>query len=202
MNPSESKRVQVNPFDRNAVSRARTQTKSARVIDIGTGSGVLSMMAARAGADQVHAVEQSRVLSEMGQEVIHTNGRSHTVQSIHKSSLDVTLSDIGGQAANVIVSETLGSTALDEASLMFIEDVRKRLATPDAIIIPAGVRTFAAVINCPALRNLSHVSEVTGFDNQIRSSAQILVHRYTRATHYVYTQTPRCEWPPRHHTQV
>ena len=32
---------------RNAVSRARTQTKSARVIDIGSGSGVLSMMAAR-----------------------------------------------------------------------------------------------------------------------------------------------------------
>ena len=124
---------------RGAVARARARAGGASngevcVVDLGSGSGLLAMMAARAGADVVHAIEQSALLSQVGPEIVRRNGfrvamgggeeeadGEHAPPLIrwhHKSSEAVTLDgDLGGERCAVLVSETLGVSVLDEAGL-------------------------------------------------------------------------------------
>ncbi|MBN8501100.1 MAG: 50S ribosomal protein L11 methyltransferase [Sphingomonadales bacterium] len=77
------------------------------VLDIGTGSGLLAMMAARAGAAHVHACEFEPRLARTAREIIAANGFADriTVHSCHSSRLDRNR-DLGG-GADLIVSEIL-----------------------------------------------------------------------------------------------
>ena len=65
---------------RAAVARVRAASAAASaddpvcVLDLGSGSGLLAMMASRAGADVVHAIEQSDLLSEVGPSIVARNG--------------------------------------------------------------------------------------------------------------------------------
>src|SRR5579872_5650896 len=52
----------------------------ARVLDIGTGSGLLAMMAARAGAAEVVACEVNPVIAEQAREIVRQNGYADRVR--------------------------------------------------------------------------------------------------------------------------
>ena len=166
--------------------------RDVRVIDLGAGSGLLSMMAARAEASDVFAIEQSEITSRLALTVLSQNGfgpgdeagasgeavaggagespsspsgGKGRIHWIPKSSRDVTLSDIGGQRAHILVSETLGPDGVfTEQSIMLVPDVRKRLMVPGAIVIPHRVAMHAAIIRCDSLVQLTRVSTAAGFD--------------------------------------
>ena len=77
------------------------------VLDIGAGSGILSMFAARAGAKHVYAIEPSAVASD-AQEIITENGLADKITIVRKLSEDLTLEDLDGNKPDVIVSEWMG----------------------------------------------------------------------------------------------
>ena len=55
---------------RKAISLLRARGDSVHVLDIGTGTGLLSMMAATIGADSVTAVEEFRPMANCAEKVI------------------------------------------------------------------------------------------------------------------------------------
>jgi type II protein arginine methyltransferase len=63
----------------------------ARVLDIGTGSGLLSMMAARAGARAVTACEMVPIIASMARRIIEDNGFAEaiTVHTAPSTALEV-----------------------------------------------------------------------------------------------------------------
>jgi protein arginine N-methyltransferase 1 len=111
--------------------------KGDRVLDLGAGTGLLAMMAARAGASEVIAVEAAD---------IHAYGRALTkhnkvnVTWKHVPSTELSLK----QKATVLVTETFGSHPFEECAHEFVRDAKKRLCEPDARVIPSRVRTYAA----------------------------------------------------------
>jgi predicted RNA methylase len=75
------------------------------VLDVGAGTGILSLFAARAGAERVYAVERTTV-AVLAQELAAANGVAEVVQVIHGDLRDIDLPE----RVDVIVSEWLGGS--------------------------------------------------------------------------------------------
>lgn len=64
------------------------------VLDVGTGSGILAIWSAQAGAKKVYAVEATK-MSEHARTLVKANHLQHVVEVIEGSMEDVTLPEKG-----------------------------------------------------------------------------------------------------------
>jgi 16S rRNA G966 N2-methylase RsmD len=107
------------------------------VLDLGTGSGVLAVAAARAGARRVFALEAGG-MAGAARAVAEANGLGDKVDVIQDWSTQVSLAE----RADVLVSEIIGDDPLGERVLEIFLDARKRFLKPDARLIPGELRLF------------------------------------------------------------
>ena len=114
------------------------------VVDIGTGTGVLAMFAAKAGARTVYAIEQGPII-DVARQMVAANGYEDRVRLISGTSTDVELPELG----DVLITETIGVAALDEGILGYVGDARSRLLKPGATIIPSRLALMAAALELP-----------------------------------------------------
>jgi SAM-dependent methyltransferase len=112
------------------------------VLDVGAGSGILSVFAARAGAARVYAVEQTSV-AVLAQELAAANGVEEIVQVIHGDILDVE----PRERVDVVVSEWLGGFGIDEGMLVPVTAARDRWLKPGGVMIPRSVTAWAALVH-------------------------------------------------------
>src|SRR5207237_3402862 len=101
------------------------------VIDLGCGAGVFSILAARAGAKVVYAIEASEII-EVARELASANGCSETIRFLRASSRDLTLPE----SANVIVFDLRGVLPLFRTALVDLIDVRERMLAAAGTLIP------------------------------------------------------------------
>ena len=112
------------------------------VLDVGAGSGILSVFAARAGARRVYAVERTSI-AVVAQELAAANGVAETVRVIHGDVLDVELPE----RVDVVVSEWLGGFGIDEGMLAPVIAARDRWLKPGGVMIPGSVTAWAALVH-------------------------------------------------------
>lgn len=79
--------------------------QGATVLDVGCGTGILSMLAAKAGAKKVYAVDASKVAFKAMRNV-KENGLSDIVEVIHCKIEDLDKEKIG--LVDIIISEWMG----------------------------------------------------------------------------------------------
>ena len=114
------------------------------VLDIGTGSGVLAVAAARAGARRVYAVEASDI-ADVAERVFARNGVADRVTLIRGWSRHVELPE----PADVLVAEVIGNEPFEEEILETTLDARRRLLKPGALLIPHTLTLFARPLLLP-----------------------------------------------------
>ena len=117
------------------------------VLDVGAGSGVLSLFAARAGAARVYAVERTSV-AVLAQDLAAANGVAEIVEVIQGDLLDIELPE----RVDVIVSEWLGGFGIDEGMLAPVVVARDRWLKPGGVMIPSSVTAWAALVHDRYLR--------------------------------------------------
>ncbi len=137
---------------------------TARVLDIGTGSGLLSMMAARAGAKSVTACEMVPVIAEMARAIIADNGYDDRITVHTAPSTDLTVGTHLEARADILVSEILSSDLLTERVIDTFEDAHARLLKPNAIIIPRAAAAIGCLVESNVLADYVFVDNVSGFD--------------------------------------
>lgn len=115
------------------------------VLDIGTGTGILAMAAARMGASKVYAVEAGAA-ADVASRVIAVNGLEDTVEVVRGSSRLLDLD----RKVDVVVSETLGSYPYAEGIVQCLTDARLRLAHENARFIPDEVELLAVPLCLPS----------------------------------------------------
>jgi protein arginine N-methyltransferase 1 len=114
------------------------------VLDVGTGTGVLAVEAARAGARRVYAVEQ-RGIGEGARDVFRANGLADRIQVVRGQSTTIALPE----RADVLVSEILGNDPLAEGILSTFRDARERHLKPQAELVPRTVNVVALPVDLP-----------------------------------------------------
>ncbi len=107
-----------------------------RVLDIGSGSGLLAMMAARAGAAHVTSCEMQPVIAAVAKAVVANNELSDRIDIWPMKSDQLRVGHELVAPAEVLVTETFASALLSEGVLTTIEDAHRRLLAPDAVVIP------------------------------------------------------------------
>ncbi len=140
-------------------------TPHTRVLDIGTGSGLLALMAARAGARQVTACESLPVMARMASRIVERNGMASRITVVDKASQDLRLGQDLPQPADLLVTEIFDAGLLGEKVIPTIMHARKHLLAPGATIIPRAARIKARLVQSRELWLKDRVpGEVAGFD--------------------------------------
>lgn len=114
------------------------------VVDIGSGTGILAVAAAKAGACRVYAIEQGKI-ANAAEAMVAANNVGDIVRVIRGHSSRVELPE----RADVLVSEILGADPLDESLLEVFRDARTRLLKPEARLIPCAVLVYGLPVKLP-----------------------------------------------------
>jgi tetratricopeptide (TPR) repeat protein len=135
------------------------------VLEIGTGSGLLAMMAARAGAKHVYTLETVYSIAKVAKEIIRDNGLSDRITVIHKNALQLELEKDIPEKADVLIAEIIGGNLLDEGIIQVMNAIRP-LLKENAAIIPCRAEMYAALIESESAKALFRVEHASGFDLQ------------------------------------
>jgi len=120
---------------RNAIYHNRHLFEGKVVMDVGSGTGILSMFAAKAGAKKVFAVEFSNMAIQSKQ-IIADNKLDHIIDVIHGKVEDVLELPGGYQKVDVIISEWMGYCLFYESMLNTVIYARDKWLTEDGAMFP------------------------------------------------------------------
>lgn len=159
--------LMLNDFDRSdafAEALAHAMPVGANVLDIGSGTGLLAMMAVRAGAEMVTTCEANPVLAELARQIIARHGLSDVITVIPKRSTDLRVGVDLPRRADLIVSEIMDCGLVGEGLLPTVRHAREHLLGPGGQLIPESARMIGALVGGDAINRLNRVHTVAGFD--------------------------------------
>ncbi|KAM4810489.1 protein arginine N-methyltransferase 9 [Rhinophrynus dorsalis] len=170
--------IMLNDTKRNLVYRQAIQNAiqggCKTVLDIGTGTGILSMFAKKAGAPHVYACELSKTMYELACEVVAANQMDGEIKLLHMKSHDVQIPEHLPEKVSLVVTETVDAGLFGEGIVETLIHAWKNLLLQpkpkDAgsegygQVIPARAVIFGIAVECPEIRRHHRVgvTEVAG----------------------------------------
>lgn len=139
---------------------ARHLRPGARVIDLGTGTGILAAFAARAGAGRVYAIDHSSILTHARALAAHNH--LERVEFLATHSRDLRLD----APVDAIIHEQMGDCLFDEDMLANVAELRDRLLRPGGLILPSRFEFFCEPVKVRDHRRVPFIWElnVDGYD--------------------------------------
>ena len=134
------------------------------VFEIGTGTGILAMLAAQAGAEHVYTCERRADVAAAAREIIARNGFAERITVIEKDAYTVRLGPDLPRRADLFVAEIVDNTLLGEGVLPLTEDARHKLLAPEAILLPRAVAAMGYLISGRGHAPSYRMEQVMGFD--------------------------------------
>lgn len=133
---------------RAAVSRVKDRGEKALVLDIGTGTGLLSMMAATAGADFCFAIEVFKPMADAAVKIVEKNGFSDKIKVINKHSTEVTVGPDGDLPcrANILITELFDTELIGEGALPSYEHAHRHLMQENCEAVPHKATVYAQLV--------------------------------------------------------
>lgn len=118
----------------------RTVTKDSSVLDIGSGTGIWAVAAARLGARRVVAIEQDPLLTGLIKKLAKDNRVENRIEVVQGDSRQIQLA----REFDIVVSETIGYLVFDESIVPIMIDARERFLKTGGILIPETVALVVA----------------------------------------------------------
>ncbi len=116
------------------------------VLDLACGTGVLGLLAMKAGAAKVYQVDHSGMI-QIARDVACANGYGQKVIGIHEASSRATLPE----KADVVVADQLSVFGIGAGMPEIFNDARRRLLKPGARAIPRRIEVFSVPVNFPEM---------------------------------------------------
>lgn len=145
-------------------------TAGSSVLDIGSGTGLWAIMAAKLGAARVVAIEKDSLMCGIIRRLAQENGVADRVTVMEGLSSAV---DLDGETFDIVLSETVGHLIYDEDIVEVMMDARSRFLKPGGILIPQQVALFAAPLNL----GLSGEAYPHGLEARFDSFQALSLHR-------------------------
>ncbi|KAH7913461.1 S-adenosyl-L-methionine-dependent methyltransferase [Hygrophoropsis aurantiaca] len=136
--------------------------KGRTVLDVGCGTGILSMFAAKAGASHVVGIDMSNIIDQ-AQKIIEANGFKDTITLV-KGKLEE--SQLPIQQFDIIISEWMGYFLLYESMLDTVLLARDKFLKPGGLIFPDNATLYMAAIEDQDYKEekINFWDNVYGFD--------------------------------------
>jgi protein arginine N-methyltransferase 1 len=114
------------------------------VVDLGTGTGIFAVLACRAGARRIYAIEQAGII-DVAREIAAANGCLDRIEFRESDSRKIELRE----KANVLIADLRGTIPFFAASLDALIDARNRFLGEGGALIPQRDIVFAALAESP-----------------------------------------------------
>ncbi|KAF6257552.1 protein arginine N-methyltransferase [Scenedesmus sp. NREL 46B-D3] len=141
----------------NAVIQNRRQFKDKVVLDVGTGSGILAIFSAMAGARKVYAVEATDMAKHARTLVAH-NKFDGVIEVVQGTIETIELPE----KVDIIISEWMGYFLLRESMLDSVLLARDRFLKPGGALYPSHARMFLA-----PMRTNASAGRINDFQNSM-----------------------------------
>ncbi|CAG0893140.1 unnamed protein product [Cyprideis torosa] len=135
------------------------------VLDVGCGTGILSMFAAKAGAKKVIGVDCSNIV-DLAKNIVEANGLSHVITIIKGKMEDMQELPDEVKQVDIIVSEWMGYTLFYESMLDTILYARDKFLAPNGILFPDRASLYICAIEDRQYKDekINWWDQVYGFD--------------------------------------
>uniref|UniRef100_A0A7S3ZEE2 type I protein arginine methyltransferase n=2 Tax=Lotharella globosa TaxID=91324 RepID=A0A7S3ZEE2_9EUKA len=146
---------------RDALLENADSIKGKAVLDVGCGTGILSLFAMDAGARVVYAVDASK-MADYTKRIVKANNADHVVKVIKGKIEDIELPE----KVDVIVSEWMGYFLLYETMLDSVLIARDRWLKPGGKMFPTKAKLMLGAFTWPEYyrENLGYWTSVYGKD--------------------------------------
>lgn len=151
------------------------------VLDLGAGTGIWALLAAKAGAGKVYAVEPNAAI-EIGRRLAAENGLADKIEFIQGLSTDIELP----QKADGVISDLRGVIPIIQGHLGSIVDARARLLKPGAWQIAEKDTLYACLVENQAV----HDSFARPWNDRRFELDLRLVLPYVMNQHRAYRRNP------------
>lgn len=122
------------------------------VLDLGAGSGLLSFMAAKAGAAHVYAVESAPALAECARRNVESSSHSDRISLLEIDAAQLEIGVHLPRPPDVIVTEIFDASLLAEGALGMLRRANKQLVGDRTRIIPREAAVLAKLVESDELR--------------------------------------------------
>ncbi|GAA5917764.1 hypothetical protein JCM8208_004848 [Rhodotorula glutinis] len=147
---------------RNSMWHNKHLFKDKVVLDVGCGTGILSMFAAKAGAKKVIGVDMSNIIDQ-ATKIVAANGFADTITLIKGKMEEVVLPV---DKVDIIISEWMGYFLLYESMLDSVLYARDRYLNPGGLMFPDEATLYLAAIEDQEYKEekIGFWDDVYGFD--------------------------------------
>jgi len=132
------------------------------ILDVGCGTGILSMFAVQAGAAHVYAVDCSSII-EQASRIVHDNGMVDKITLIRGKMEEI---ELPVPKVDIIVSEWMGYFLLYESMLNTVLFARDKWLKPDGIVFPDKAVMYLCAVEDQQMKyqRIDFWENVYGFD--------------------------------------
>lgn len=150
---------------RNAIMNNPHLFKGKTVLDVGCGTGILCMFAAKAGAKKVVGVDMSNIIDQ-AKIIVEKNGFGDVITLVKGKLEEVDLGLGPDGKVDVIISEWMGYFLLYESMLDTVLDARDKYLAPGGIMMPDEATLYLSAIEDQEYKNekIGFWDDVYGFD--------------------------------------
>lgn len=165
--------IMLNDTKRNTIYNAAIQKAvclgSKSVLDIGAGTGILSMFAKKAGAHSVYACELSKTMYELACDVVAANQMEAGITLLHMKSLDIEIPKHIPERVSLVVTETVDAGLFGEGIVESLIHAWEHLLLQPKTkgendncekygkVIPASAVIFGMAVECAEIRRYHRV---------------------------------------------
>ncbi|XP_043255239.1 probable protein arginine N-methyltransferase 6.1 [Colletes gigas] len=135
---------------KNAILNSKHMFDKKIVMDVGAGTGILSIFCAQAGAEKVYAIEASDLVN-LTEKVLVENKLNHKITVIHSKVEDIDPNNF--EKVDIIVSEWMGFYLVHEGMLDSVLFARDNFLKESGILFPAIAKLYASPCQLPSMYN-------------------------------------------------
>lgn len=152
------------------------------VLDIGSGTGLLAMLAAQAGGGRVTSCEADPMLAEIAHAVVAQHNLDDVVTIVNRMSTELS-APCDLPPADLIVSEIVDCGLIGEGILTTMRHARQHLLAPGGQMLPERARIIGAALDSEAVVGLNRVSTAAGLNvealNELATDGHFPVRLHT-----------------------